>query len=897
MKRFFLGFFGTAFLLSLCIALSSCNEEILDLPEIEKPEVIKGTVTEPYDYYTDGLIIDITERQGIERQSEYVSFGVPLSRSMNIFDASQLTVTNSTDEPLPAQFEVLARWGGTLDDTSNPAKWVLAGFFSDLPAGGYERYKMKTGEIEASFTDIISVDETRDNKLIIDTGPAQFTILKDHNFNLFDQVIVNNRDIILPLKPEEAICYKPAGSLSLVMGDIQGLSSRMTDVMVEREGPLYLVLKGRGSIVDAQGKPLLDYTVRYHFYAGDTKVKIDFTVENNHPIIEAEHGQPGNVHEVGAVNSVYIGSLSLNLRLLDNSSVHAYTEDGVDVVLQNGSLRLYQDSSGAHSWDNYVGMVGWPGEEISAAPRIQSFCELPGYVISGVNMEKEIHGQQATGWIAASAESSGAAISVAFRDFWQNFPKALEVYPDGTISIDLFPNGEQFYHNLRVGEAKTHSVLFEFKDGDFNPDAAYQTAQAFSNPLWAITPPEWNTLSGVLGPVPVRNTEAWSSYENYVNQAFEPNPDFDISEHGEGFGNRTLLQVIDDYGFYGWQDYGDVPLDYESFGPKQAGQMNLKYWFTYGMFMQMLRSGDERWYELALPAAWHLADIDHLHIPDSGIEHWSHGAYFGHSQHDEPGNINPNRNYNSPSVDLFFGPADLLLAYYVTGNQRFAEVAMEGLQAMENLSQFSNFADPIPHRSRANLIFAYIEGYRYTGDQRWMDALRHVVGETAKTDNKPWLNDPGKYRPGGDDQWLSSFSLSQVMWTMGRYLDFLDEYNLPDDLGVADALVVYAGFFLEHNMVEYRSGRAATYNAFWFFDPGWGEYLEINNWALVTADALAYAYRYSGEERFFDAAVLFYETGITDPQWEDALPEYIDTKGLVNHLNWGLVYMYEALAK
>ena len=126
---------------------------------------------------------------------------------------------------------------------------------------------------------------------------------------------------------------------------------------------------------------------------------------------------------------------------------------------------------------------------------------------------------------------------------------------------------------------------------------------------------------------------------------------------------------------------------------------------------------------------------------------------------------------------------------------------------------------------------------------------------------------------------------------MGVRSDFLEEYGLEDDLGVTEALVVYGDFILDHDMVEYKEGYAATHNAFWFFDPGWDEYLEINNWALLTADALAYAYRYSGYERFIEAADLFYGTGVTDPNWEDDAPEYIDTKGLVNHLNWGMVYM------
>ena len=71
-------------------------------------------------------------------------------------------------------------------------------------------------------------------------------------------------------------------------------------------------------------------------------------------------------------------------------------------------------------------------------------------------------------------------------------------------------------------------------------------------------------------------------------------------------------------------------------------------------------------------------------------------------------------------------------------------------------------------------------------------------------------------------------------------------------------------------------------------------YLDINNWALVMADALAYAYKYSRAQRFFDAAAKFYATGTIDPQWQDDPPVYIDTKGLANACSWGLVYMNQS---
>jgi hypothetical protein len=394
--------------------------------------------------------------------------------------------------------------------------------------------------------------------------------------------------------------------------------------------------------------------------------------------------------------------------------------------------------------------------------------------------------------------------------------------------------------------------------------------------------------------LPEMNPNLWRQYERFVRTAIEPNADFDPAVDNPNFGNSTLLDAIKKYNLYGWQDHGDVPLDYEAFGPNQSGQMNLKYWFLYGMLAQFCRSGDLKWLDLAKPSAWHLSDIDYLHIPDEGIQHWAHGAYFGHSQHDEPGNQNPNRNYNSPSVDLFFGAPDLLLAYYLTGEKRFRDVALEGLEAILNLSQFADFSTPLFSRDHGNLIFAYIEGYRQTADQKWLSSLKTVVGALSNLSNKSWLTNPAAYGSANPGTYLRMFQFDQVVWTLGRYLDFLQEYGLKDDLDTAKALTSYADFAIRYAMVEYQSGRAAHRYDYVFDNPNSTD-LDINNWALVMADALAYAYKYSGEKKYLDAAKKFYATGTIDPVWLGDPPVYLSTKDLVNSCNWGLVYMNQSL--
>jgi len=854
------------------------------------------------------VTLTVQERAGADRTGEYISFGVPLPKTWNVTDASSLRLLDETDTPIPAQFEALARWGSHPGDTSAPVKWVLVGYLESISGSDTQTVVLdNSGPGPVSSAPIVIANPTADT-MTVETGAALFELNTDGDFNLFSQVTVGGQTLLESLSATQAINYDPAGALDIVAGGTPDFTARTTAATVERSGPLCAVVKIEGSILDESARALLDFTARLHFVAGSSAVRVDFTVENNQPVIaEGGEGQPTNAHNQGSANSVYIGELELNLRLRNTgTALHILTEDDVDVSSPTGQVRLYQDSSGTDQWNSYVGMVGWPGEEASANPRLQSYCTMQGYQITGDDLASPVTGSQALGWMTAFR--SGATeprLTAAVRDFWQNFPKSISASPDGTVTVNLFPNGAQFNHNFRIGEEKTHSVLFDFGLDATTADAAENTAMAFNDPLIGVAPPPWYTGSGALGEVPVADVTEWPLYEHYVRLAFEPNPE--VSE--PQFEHLTMTAAIEHYNFYGWQDYGDLPLDYEAFGPSQAGQMNLKYWFLNGMFAQFCRSADLQWFDLARPGAWHMADIDYLHIPDEGSQHWVHGAYFGHSEHDQPGNIDPNRNMNSPSVDLFFGVPALLFGYHLTGETRFRDTALEGLEGMLSMSQFSNFGppigvdDPVLQRERANLIFAYIEGYRTTGDSRWLDELRMIVGHTANMTENSWATYPDAYGTAHPGAYERMFMFNQVLWTLGRFLDFFQEYGMTDDLNVATALETYGDFVIDHVMQEYPagSGRAVHWYDYIFDDPAgpddpddWVNWRDVNNWALVMADALAYVYKHTGHDRFLTAAGQFYATGTIDPQWEDDPNEYYDTKGIANACSWGLVYMNQS---
>jgi len=840
----------------------------------------------------NSVVVRVPERAGVNRDNEFCSWGLPLPIAWQVTNAAQLRLLNAQGAPIAAQFEVLARWGGAPTNAAQPAKWILVSTIDSLAANTEGVYALEnTGPGPGPAIPIV-ITTPGPNRLRVDTGAAQFD-LNTAAFNLLEQVTVGGQPVLDTLTSADAIRYQDMDGTSIVPGGAPNLTPRTVTAVVEKSGPLHAVIRITGSILDASARPALDYTARLHFYAGRAEARLDFTVENNHPIIPDIMGQPQNAHSQGAINSVYVGDLALCLRPRNNGApVRVLTERSVDVSSPAASVRLYQESSGTNNWDAYVGSVGWPGEQAPAAPRLQSYCAYRGYRITGAG--STLSGDQALGWMTATrAGTAGPAITVAVRDFWQNFPKALETMPDGTLAVHLFPNGRQFRHNFRVGEEKTHTLLLRFGLGAPAAAEAERLARAFNRPLFGQAQASWYINSGALGEAPKAELSVWPLYERYVRTAFEPNPDFNPAVDDPNLGNRTLREMIEWYNLYGWQDYGDVPLDFEAFGPRQAGQMNLKYWFAMGLLVQFCRSAEPRWLDLIRPALWHLADVDILHIPDSGPAHWAHGAYFGHSQHDERGNTNPNRNYNSPSVDLFFAIPDLFLGYCLTGERRFRDAAMEGLEGISAEAEFADFTTPYLWRERAMMMMAYLEAYRQTGSARWLNNLRTVVAATANLADKPWLTNPNAWGAAHPGDAQRMFMFSMVAWALGRYLDFTQEYALTDDLGAAAALAAFGNFAIQYATQEYAPGRAAhPYD--YVFDHSAPADLDINNWALLMADVLAYAYKYTGTRAYLDAAAKYYATGTIDPVWPGDPPVYVSTKDLVNSLNWGLVYMKQS---
>ena len=373
----------------------------------------------------------------------------------------------------------------------------------------------------------------------------------------------------------------------------------------------------------------------------------------------------------------------------------------------------------------------------------------------------------------------------------------------------------------------------------------------------------------------------------------------------------NLLAAIEKADFYGLFDYGDWPLDYEGYG---VAPLNSKYDNDYGMWLQWARGGDPRWFDLAQAANRHYADIDILHNLHSP-RHWGDGIGFGHSYHDEDGFLNPHRNYGGSNPDVTFGTAGMLLTYYLTGYEKAYESAMELADAIEHrlhndVNLCGYFTDCSGEgytlgeglydagcRPAANSLFIAVAAYRATGDGRYL-AVADALVDWAKASAQPYINGPTT-----TDQMMRPWMLNMYLRALAEYLEMRKEFGLPDTYNGAGSFVTYADWLRTYPWLDLDpidTGPRAAYPYEWWFDGRTGVPGEdndngdpsINNWLLLGADAMAYAFQISGEADYLERATRLFRTGSRDPWFEGDTNTYAQSKETVNSIAFGHLFLH-----
>ncbi len=633
-------------------------------------------------------------------------------------------------------------------------------------------------------------------------------------------------------------------------------SENVREATVLERGPVRSVIRLKGSLGPAAA-PVLEYTAWYHFYAGSGRVKLAFTLENNDHGGRTSTGNARNA-DIGGINCVFFDEMVLRLPLVlgrrSRVCVGGDVESRPHVAPLTARAEIYQDSSGGENWDRY--------RAPRFHPRPNSHVTFRGYRTS-FGGEEVAGGRRALGWLDLCDASKG--LTVGIQDFWQNYPKALAADKDGMVEIGLFPGRYAASFPFRSGEHKTHEVLFSFHAGAAPDDGNKAIAVGFSDPLRLESSPQWLAKTHALGDLHPLDMKDYRAYEVRNLSA--------IGVFPEGVPQGpSLLSRREENEFYGWMDYGDVPIDFEA----PSGQWGMKYDLDYRMAQQYARTLHPTWWHLFVAADKHTGDIDVHHQPHYPGLHFVKGGVWAHSLHAEPGNKNPHRNYNHFTKDLCYGARGTATLYYLTGDWKSHDACLE--IAENALAEYmSPQQDPgAPERNNRMgwrgdgcTLNRLLEGYLLSGDEKYLERARWQIKSCA------FNGRPSKHEA------ISLWSSLFYMEALARYVEMF-----PDDAAARAYLLAHAETL--------RKSADPQRGIFYTITPkpdgsvaGNGQCSHYN---ILAADVLALAYRLTGSTDYLDAARRCFAYGVRNANGEGGSPTYFQVHS-ANGAMHGNVFM------
>jgi hypothetical protein len=411
-----------------------------------------------------------------------------------------------------------------------------------------------------------------------------------------------------------------------------------------------------------------------------------------------------------------------------------------------------------------------------------------------------------------SLQNQVLRLTATIEQFWQNFPKAVEASA-GTLRLRLFPLefGEPF--ELLGGEQKTHHVWF-----------AVEPVGKLARPV--------GSLGCVHAPLTLR-----LSGDGYVGTGVLPRviaahrdtPDFYGALIREGLEGRASFfakrEVIDEYG---WRHFGDVYADHENEyyagSSPVVSHYNNQYDLILGFLIAFLRSGDQRWFQLASDLARHVMDIDVYRTREDRPGY--NGGLFWHTDHYQDAHRSGHRSYSKHSPraregrTYGGGPSNehnytsgLLLYHYLTGCPMARETVLSlahwvldmddgtktplgvidpGPTGLASATRSPDYHGP--GRGAGNSINALLDAFSLTGERLYLDKAEEFIARCIHP---------------RDDIVARRLADIEGRWSYLVFLQVLGKYlDLKFDLGERDrklryareSLLAYARWMLIHEI-------------------------------------------------------------------------------------------------
>jgi len=736
--------------------------------------------------------------------------GVPLPRGA-VKKVDALRLLDARGQAVPAQFDLQAAWA------DGSAKWVLVSFQAAKPPAPRTRptwtelrYTLvadATARAPAPPQPVRVRPDTND--ITVTTGPLM-AVFNRHGFRGVSQAFLDiggdgRFDNTERISPETA-------ASGIVAVDARGTTyssglGRVRRIRVERSGPMHAVVAFHGDLRDADARrPLLNYAMRMHLFAGSSAVRVVLTIHNPRPAGRSEDGSRwtlGHSGHVSLKSLEYVQAVRFaeGLRRVTLAPEPGFILDRIPLT---GAMSVYQDSSGGANWFHRT--------HVDADNNIP--LTFRGYRVRYRGRAVR-HGGRASPWLDVA--DSQWAVSAAMPAFWENFPKRLAADADGTIRVGLWPKRPGGPHEIQGGEQKTHEFWLYFRHRRRRGTQTRPMPLARElMPMCVVRPIAWASAdayaaANVTDPIVPVTPGRFAKYEAVLAAPIR--------------AAKNLFTQREQMDIYGWRNFGDTNAFNEAdrtsgpySGLSVVSHFNNEYDLGFGMLEQAMRNADadpslaRAWWRLGLEALWHEADIDIYHTRDDLAPVYN-GGTFTHTAHGVEAARSTHR--ASPRDEVYgllewpwgrgggtesghFRNRGICLGYLLTGDRHLLDAANDVRDCVQFKVANDRFAQiNQPNRDAGNNMQILLDAYLLTGQDKYLK-LSDKIAAAAAFDA---VAKRAGRTPGRGDAWQYGLFLK----SLARLIEIKAERGVKDRKAI-DSYLKYARA-MHARMTSARRGR------------------------------------------------------------------------------------------
>jgi uncharacterized repeat protein (TIGR01451 family) len=415
-----------------------------------------------------------------------------------------LALVNVAGNPVPAEFQVLARWNGGRDADA-PIQWLLVTFPATVAAGGSTTYRLVTdGSAGLNPSPTLAINLVQDgSQITVNTGAATFR-LGGNPGALFDEIRLANGNRLVR-----------GSTLTARVGGAEWGHSTTRRVAIEHVGPLtaIVVIEGAYDMLPTGGGGLGSRR-RYVFTAGSPTAVVRHAVS-----WEGDRCGNGVIICDGSPNGVRVqrvrDALALDLAPpLSVTAVGSFAASSLQASVPAGQSTWVRQRLRASRIAPLAFDVGVPGAAGST-------------------------GQKADGGMLSASGASGS-LAVALNHMHRYEPQALRLLEDGRLAVDIAD--DQAWLGARQALFATLAVT-ALPGNASRADLDRLLWAPLNRPLRAWPEPAWFAASEAVDEFPVGILpEDLGGYQSLVSSVL----------------NNTL-QKVDEKGLAGLMTFGLYP--------------------------------------------------------------------------------------------------------------------------------------------------------------------------------------------------------------------------------------------------------------------------------------------------------------------------------------------------